>query len=236
MLITGGASGIGYAIAEALAAEINGVDAELVLLGRNESALDQASSSLAQRHAELQTRRLVVDLAAPDQSFEEIAAAGDFDVLVHCAGAFSSQAPIEIDVAALERMFRVNVSGPLELTQLLIPGLVRRAGQIVFMGSSVVHQPVKANPGAYTMTKQAAAAMADALRDSLNPQGVRVLNVHPGRTATPMQESIVAAQGRDWLPERLLQPEDVAQTVVAALRLPGTAELTELSIRPFLKN
>ena len=53
-------------------------------------------------------------------------------------------------------------------------------------------------------------ALADSLRDEVNPLGIRVLSVYPGRTATPMQESIFEGEGRAWTPERLLQPEDVS--------------------------
>jgi len=61
---------------------------------------------------------------------------------------------------------------------------------------------------------------------------VRVLTVFPGRTATPMQEEVHRFEGRPYDPSRFLQPEDVAASVVHALSLPRTAELTDLHIRP----
>ena len=77
--------------------------------------------------------------------------------------------------------------------------------------------------------------MGDSLRDEVNEDGVRVLSVFPGRTATPRQERIHAGEGREYRPERLLQPADVASVVVCALELPRTAEVTDISLRPFLK-
>ena len=77
--------------------------------------------------------------------------------------------------------------------------------------------------------------MADALRAELNPDGVRVLSVFPGRTASRMQEAVHRGEGRPYRPEALLQPADVAEAVLAALRLPPTAETTDLHIRPALK-
>jgi NADP-dependent 3-hydroxy acid dehydrogenase YdfG len=65
---------------------------------------------------------------------------------------------------------------------------------------------------------------------------VRVLSLYLGRTATPRQASIFAAEGRPYQPERLLQPEDVAAMVVASISLPRTAEVTEISIRPMMKS
>jgi NADP-dependent 3-hydroxy acid dehydrogenase YdfG len=67
----------------------------------------------------------------------------------------------------------------------------------------------------------------------VNRDGIRVLSVFPGRTATPpTQERLHALEGRPYRPESLLQPEDVAAVVVHALCLPRTAEVTEIKIRP----
>ena len=78
--------------------------------------------------------------------------------------------------------------------------------------------------------------LADTLREEINPSGVRVLSVYPGRTAGDLQASIYALEGRQYTPETLMQPEDVAATVVAALMLPRTAELTDLRVRPMRKH
>ena len=59
-----------------------------------------------------------------------------------------------------------------------------------------------------------------------------MLSVFLGQTATPMQAWLSQAQARDYRPERLLQPADVAQAVLALLRLPRTAEATDLHLRP----
>jgi NADP-dependent 3-hydroxy acid dehydrogenase YdfG len=101
------------------------------------------------------------------------------------------------------------------------------------MNSSVGSAP---EVGFYSASKHALKAFADTLRAEANPAGVRVLSVYPGRTATPMQESIFAAEGRSYDPSRLLQPEDVAEMVLAALCLPRTAEVTDLHIRPLQKS
>jgi NADP-dependent 3-hydroxy acid dehydrogenase YdfG len=61
---------------------------------------------------------------------------------------------------------------------------------------------------------------------------VRVLSVFPGRTATPMQAEVHRAEGAAYHPTALLQPEDVAATLIAALALPRSAEVTDAHIRP----
>jgi NADP-dependent 3-hydroxy acid dehydrogenase YdfG len=59
-----------------------------------------------------------------------------------------------------------------------------------------------------------------------------VTSLYLGRTATPMQEEIHRLAGQDYQPDRLLQPEDVAQSVLSILSLPETAEVTDVHIRP----
>ena len=87
----------------------------------------------------------------------------------------------------------------------------------------------------YAATKAALKAMADSLREEVNPDGVRVLSIFVGRTATPMQAALHEAEGKEYRPERLLQPEDIASTIVHALCMPRTAEITEVDIRPMQK-
>jgi NADP-dependent 3-hydroxy acid dehydrogenase YdfG len=108
-------------------------------------------------------------------------------------------------------------------------------GQIVFINSSVGLTAKRPDIGQYAATKHALKAIADSLREEVNPKGLRVLTVYLGRTATPMQETISRQEGRAYHPETLLQPEDVASVVLNALMLPPTAEVTDISIRPMAR-
>ena len=103
------------------------------------------------------------------------------------------------------------------------------------MNSSIALQTARAGHSAYAASKSALKAVADALRDEVNGQGVRVTSVYPGRTASSMQAELHQQEGKSYQPERLMQPEDVAATILHALDLPRTAEITDLSMRPFLK-
>jgi NAD(P)-dependent dehydrogenase (short-subunit alcohol dehydrogenase family) len=139
-----------------------------------------------------------------------------------------------LPVEELDRQYRTNVRAPYLLTQLLIPMLESAAGQIVFVSSSAVRRAV-AGMGAYAATKHAVRALADALREELNPSGIRVLTVYPGRTAGPMQETLHQLEGRPYRLDRLLQPDDVAAIILDTLSLPRSAEVTDIDIRPMLK-
>ena len=162
------------------------------------------------------------------------ATARGVDVLAHSAGTISTGALEGSSVEDLDRQYRTNVRGPYLLTQALIPLLRARRGQVVFINSTAVFS-ARAEVGQYTSSKQALRAVADALREELNPEGIRVTTVYPGRTATPLQATVHAGEGKPYLPDRLLQPEDVAELVVDVLTLPRSAEVTDVTIRPMRK-
>lgn len=228
-LITGASGGIGSAIARALAEE--GV--RLLLVGRDVERLNDIAEQFG--GAELFRADLTDDdhLLATAARVREIF--GGVDILVHSIGLFRGGPIGSSPVADLDDQYRVNVRVPYLLTQALLPSLIERQGQVVFINSGAGSHPARGSWGAYSATKHALRALADALRDEVNPQGVRVLSVFPGRTATPMQEEVHRFEGRPYDPTRFLQPEDVAAAVVQALRLPRTAELTDLHIRPMRK-
>lgn len=231
-LVTGASSGIGKAIALALAAQ--GVD--LCLIGRNRDALDGVSQA-----AQAQGIRATVyplDLER-DEDIRQLKAqlehdSRPVDILIHSAGILITGRWNESRIEDFDRQYYINVRAPYLLTQTLLPELIERQGQIVFVNSTA-GKNARGGVGQYAATKHALLALADSLREEVNPLGVRVLTVYPGRTASPMQAALFAEEGREYRPERLLQPEDVAAAVVNALLLPKTAEVTDLHIRPFQK-
>lgn len=208
----------------------------MVGVGRNAARLDSAAAEAAgaagrieRFEADLQQDRGIRDLAC---RLAERAA--PLDVLVHSAGVHGVGPVASTPVEELDREYRTNVRAPYLLTQLLMPLLVKARGQVVFVSSSAVGRAA-GGLGAYAASKHAMRGLADALREEVNPDGIRVLTVYPGRTAGPLQEALHAREGRPYDPRRLLQPEDVAGIIVEALSLPRTAEVTDVHIRPLRK-
>jgi NADP-dependent 3-hydroxy acid dehydrogenase YdfG len=232
-VVSGGSGGIGGAIAAALAQQ----GMSICLAGRDRAKLDGVAARL--RAVSPRADVCPTDLTKDDDInglVERVSKEfGRLDVLVHCAGAIDHGKLEEAPLASLDRQYSANVRGPLMLTQKLLPLLKKPRGQIVFINSSV-GLTARANTGHFSATQHAFKALADSLRDEVNGDGIRVLSVFPGRTATPRIEALHAKEGRPYRPELLLQPEDVASVVLNALLLPWTAEVMNVSIRPMQKS
>jgi NADP-dependent 3-hydroxy acid dehydrogenase YdfG len=231
-VVTGAGRGIGKAIARGLAAE----GATLCLVGRDRAALDSVRAVLGEGVANAVVHPVDV---TRDGDIQELAAHlrdefGHLDVLVHSHGTYQRGSTESAPVADLDALYRVNVRGTYLLTQALLPLLKGSRGQIVFVNSSIVSRAAQ-EAGQYAATQHALKGVADSLRQEINPEGVRVLSIYPGRTATARQASIHAAEGKSYRPEQLIQPEDVAFIVVSALKVARTAEVTDIYIRPMRK-
>jgi NADP-dependent 3-hydroxy acid dehydrogenase YdfG len=232
-VVSGATSDVGRAISLELAA----AGARLCLLGRDRSALDLFAKSV--RDVTKEVFVYPVDLTA-DASIADFAAnlvrdVGRIDVLVHSAGRFEMAPHESAAVTDLDLQYRTNVRGPYLLTQALLAPLRAGHGQIVFLNSTV-GLDARATVGQYASTQHALRAIADALRAEVNADGVRVLTVYLGRTATARQARIFRLEGRPYAPHLLMQPGDVAEMVLAALCLPRTAEVTEIRMRPLVKS
>jgi NAD(P)-dependent dehydrogenase (short-subunit alcohol dehydrogenase family) len=160
---------------------------------------------------------------------------GRVDVLVLCGGAMFHGALAQAPLEQFDVQYASNVRGPYALAQCLLPFLRKQRGQIVFINSSAALR-APAAVGQYAAMQHALRAVADSLRDEVNGDGIRVLSVYLGRTATPRMAGLFAQEGRPYRPELLMQPEDVAAMVTHALALPRTAEVTEISMRPLVKS
>jgi NADP-dependent 3-hydroxy acid dehydrogenase YdfG len=224
-LVTGAGSGIGRAIAVGLAR----AGLRVWLVGRTAPRLHETAAIAG-------GEVLVADIAAEEQRAAVAQVVGPaLDVLVHSAGVYLRRPVGDLSAADWQRVDAVNVHAPILLTTACLTALRAAPGQVVFINSSAALLAAGPGMAAYAGSKVALRAAADALRQEVNASGVRVVSVFPGRTDTPMQTAILAAEGRTAPPGALLRPEDVAEMVLAALRLPDTAEVTEIVMRPMRK-
>jgi short-subunit dehydrogenase len=233
VIITGAGSGIGKAIAM----ECSKHYPIVCLVGRSLHKLELVAESANTSYAKMYCYGVDLTSCSDIKDFyiKINNQWGHVDVLVHSAGIFSCGGIENAPVEEFDRQFFTNVRGPYYLTQLLLPLIRKKKGQIVFINSSVGLTGGRANISQYAATKQALKTFTDSLREEVNSDGIRIISVYPGRTATPMQQEICRAEGKRYRPKIFSQPEDIAKIVLNALFVSKNSEVTDIAIRPMKK-
>lgn len=172
-IVTGASTGIGRAVAAALAAR----GYRVIGTSRNSSIVNNPVDGIDYRDLDLTDRDSIHMFVSSLEGIE-------VDVLINNAGE-SQCGPIEeLPIDAVQRLFQLNVFGAVELTQLLLPGMrQRRHGKIVNIGSMLASFPL-AYRSSYVATKAAIKGFATAARYELKPFGVDITTVEPGSIAT----------------------------------------------------
>jgi NAD(P)-dependent dehydrogenase (short-subunit alcohol dehydrogenase family) len=215
VLVTGGGSGIGRAIAMAFAAS----GAKVAVIGRRTAPLEEVAR-------ELGDRGIVVrgDVSQPGESariIDEVTTAlGGLDVLVNNAGVYPLGPLAETSDDDLRAAFSTNVIAPMALIRDAIPALRASGGVVVNVGSTVA-RIAKANMAAYSSSKLALEQATRSLAVELGPLGIRVNCVAPGMTSTDMISHLRANPEllQQYLAAtplgRVGEPDEVARVVLA---------------------
>lgn len=212
-VITGASAGIGWALAEQLAAG----GANLVLTARRVDRLQKLAADLSVRHG-IQTEVFAADLARPESpaaihAFTESKHI-EIELLANNAGFGAFGYTQEIDESRLLDMVQVNCAAVLRLTRIYLSRMVeRRSGDILIVASTAAFQPVPFI-AAYAATKAFDLVFAEGLAEEVRGFGVRVCALCPGSTNTEFQQ--VAQQ-----PDRAFRfaetPDKVARVGLEAL-------------------
>jgi clavulanate-9-aldehyde reductase len=233
-LVTGASSGIGRAIALALAE----AGARVALGARRRDRL----AALASRIEEVGSGALPLDLDVIDeagcrravqQTVEEL---GGLDILVNNAGLMLLGQVEGADTEDWRRMVDTNVLGLMYMTHAALPHLLERRGAVVQLSSSS-GRVARSGSAVYSASKFAVNAFSESLRQELTARGVRVVVVEPGVVETELRDHITDPAAKERITAaaasvRQLQPEDVAAAVTYAVSQPEHVAVNELFIRP----
>lgn len=221
-VVSGATSGIGRAIALALAAAGH----QVIALGRDSQALAELRNHGLDAIKADVTDRKAVAAVLEDRTI---------DVLVNNAGMiaplgnFCDAAESDID-ATLE----LNVSAAMHLTRTVAPGMrLRRRGHIFFTGSTAGHTAFP-NMAVYCASKAAIAGFAGALRLDMAPHGVRVTEIVAGRVETALYRDILSDDARTqmYANHSAVKPEHVADMVLSVLNMPQHVNVSRFDILP----
>jgi NAD(P)-dependent dehydrogenase (short-subunit alcohol dehydrogenase family)/uncharacterized protein YndB with AHSA1/START domain len=227
VLVTGGSSGIGLAVAQGLAEE----GAEVALLARNELGLAAAKRKLAETGAEAVTVAAdVTDREALTAAVDEAARQlGGLDVLVTAAAGVSFGRFVETDPEDFDATVETVLGGTVDTIRAALPHLERSRGAVVTVGSIAAHMPL---PGmaAYTASKHGLVGFLETVRVELEESGssVTLSLVNPGAVDTPLWSNLESSTG--LLPPSppsptLYSAEAIAEAVLSVIRHPRN-ELT----------
>jgi NAD(P)-dependent dehydrogenase (short-subunit alcohol dehydrogenase family) len=189
-LVTGGSSGIGYAMAEA----IGRAGAEVVLVARKQDDLDQSVARLGE-HGVTATR-IVADLGVRDDVQRVCDTAGDIDILVNNAGNNIRKPMAELTAADYDLTIAVNLTAPYLFGQHFGPKMAARGwGRIINVGSQ---QSISAfgDSGAYGAAKAGIAGLTRSQAEAWSAGGVCVNTIIPGFVLTPLTAPAQAIPGR----------------------------------------
>jgi hypothetical protein len=185
VVITGGASGIGFGIAGLLADE----GAHIFILGRETSLSPELHLSLVERNSNCRVEFVKCDIADTEQVKSAAETVGSrtksVDLLINNAGYATYQLFCEIVIDEAVRLAQTNFTGHVAVTSSFLP-LIRSAdrGQICFVSSIAAELPITPN-SVYAAAKRGMEGLAIALRQELLEDGITVTSVFPGRIVTP---------------------------------------------------
>jgi len=223
-LITGASSGIGRAIALAL----TGVGTSVLALGRDAAALASLNAECGATAIEGDVR----DLAAMARIF----AVYEIELLINNAGLLLARGPFQSgDPSAIDGMVAVNLTAPLHLARLALPGMIaRKRGHLVFIGSSAGRTP-HPDLAVYGATKAAISHFCDSLRGDLLGTGVRVTEIAPGRVRSKLYRDTIGLDGVNaelYDGHAPIEPKDIATLLLAVLATPANVDVSRLEVFP----
>ncbi len=189
-LVTGGSSGIGYVIAEALGR----AGADVVIVARRQAELDRAVERLGGHGVRAES--ISADLGDRQAVERVCAAAGRIDILVNDAANNIRKPMAELTTDDYEQTIAVNLTAPYLLGQHFGPRMAERGwGRIINIGSQ---QSVSAfgDSGVYGAAKAALGGLTRSQAEAWSPRGVCVNTIIPGFVLTPLTEPAQAVPGR----------------------------------------
>lgn len=213
-LVTGAGKGIGKAIAIALAKE--GV--HVALMARTASDLQQVADDVEKEGVKAVI--ITADVSHLDSVNKAIAEAdaslGNIDILINNAGVASMGKFLDLSPEEFERIIKVNLFGPYYVTRAVLPSMIeRQSGDIVNIASTAGLRG-SAQTSAYSASKFALMGLSESLMQEVRKHNIRVSTLTPSTVATELAYDLKLTDGN---PEKVMQPEDFAELIIAHLKL-----------------
>lgn len=228
-VITGGATGIGWAVAQAFLKE----GARIALVGRSEDRLKEAAAKISHDRVlccscDVSEREAVN--ATIERILKEI---GIVTVLVNNAGINTRKRSVaEVDPRDWDQTIGINLTGTFNCVRAVLPGMrERRFGLVINIASIAAKRALKLAGAAYSASKHGVLALTHNINEEEAEYGIRATAICPGEVDTPILDQRPHPVSKTHR-EGILKPEDIAAAALFVARLPHRACVPELIIKP----
>ena len=225
--ITGASSGIGKAAAK----EFARTGSKVFISSRRKTELDRLNSELENENLSVEIFPCnIASSSNVDQTVKKILSNNRIDCLINNAGITSFKLAKDNSINEIDDIIHTNLLGPIYSIKSVLPSMIKQGGGTIINILSVVTKKVFTKSSAYAASKQGLLGYTNSLREEIRNQNVRVINVIPGATQTPMWNSDM----REKYGDRMMTTEEIAQVIVWLYLQKGNIVTEEIVLRPIL--
>jgi short-subunit dehydrogenase len=225
--ITGASSGIGKAAAK----EFARTGSKVFVSSRRKTELERLNTELKDENLSVQIFPCnIASSANVDQTVKKILATSKINCLINNAGITSFKLAEDNSINEIDDVIHTNLLGPIYSIKSVLPSMIKNSGGTIINILSVVTKKVFSQSSAYSASKHGLIGYTNSLREEVRKYNIRIINVVPGATQTPIWSS----EMREKYGDRMMTPEEIAQVIVWLYLQKGNLVTEEIVLRPIL--
>lgn len=224
--VTGGSSGIGKAIAYNFAK----INCKVYISGRRNSELERTTKEFAKE--KLKVYPIPCNVASEMNVSQVVKTiireSGKIDCLINNAGISTFKSVIDTSNREARDIIDTNLLGAIYCSKNVLPYMIERKSGMIINISSFAARKIYPKSAIYSASKAGLIAFANCLREEVREYGVKVVNILPGPTETPMWDKEI----RKIASDKMIKPDDIAHITVSVFLQPGSLVSEEIVVRP----
>ncbi len=225
--ITGASSGIGKAAAK----EFARTGSKIFISSRRKSELERVSSELKEENLSVEIFPCnIASSVNVDQTAKKILTNSQIDCLINNAGITSFKFVEENSISEIDDIIHTNLLGPIYAIKSILPSMIKHGGGTIINILSVVTKKVFTKSSAYSASKNGLLGYTNSLREEVRKYNIRIINVIPGATYTPIWSHEI----REKFGDRMMTADEIAQVIVWLYLQKGNLVTEEIVLRPML--